>query len=98
MPIGLTRTQLDCLRVIDELTTATGRSPSYAEIAHEMDFKARSSVLRIVRILVDKGWVRHGGSRYPGKIVVLQKPPAFEEPPIELTDDARAALRRIGVA
>ena len=69
-PIPLTPTQLDCRRVIDELTVAVGHVPSYETIRHEMGWRSKSQVARHVRIRTDKRWLRHArGRQYSLEVV-----------------------------
>ena len=65
MSIGLTRVQLDCLRVIAELTALDGRSPSLDEIAAEMCLSSKARAQRIIDALVERGRItrRRGAAR-----------------------------------
>lgn len=63
--IPLTPAQLDCARVIHELTEANGYPPTYREIAHEMDYASAAQAYRTVGELAKRGWVemRRGVAR-----------------------------------
>ena len=82
---GLTRGQLDCLRIVKELMdAAAGVAPSLSEIREEMDLRSRSGVCRYLDALRDRGYIR----RLPHMaraIEILRDPPPFEEFEVELT-------------
>lgn len=88
---GLTRSQLDCLCVITELTEATGVSPSYLEIAHEMGYSGKTAVHAMVTILAEKGWIDHLPAR-ARSLRVLQRPALPDGFAVELTEAGRKAL------
>lgn len=55
---SLTRAQMTCMQVIQELTDAAGGvAPSYAEISREMDMGSRSGVHRLIAALEARGYL-----------------------------------------
>ena len=93
-PIPLTPTQLDCLRVIHELTAAEGHAPSYEAIRHEMGWRSKSQVARHVRILCDKRWLRHArGRRY--SLEVVFPPSSIPDYGVRITPDGAAHLAAV---
>lgn len=93
-PIPLTRKQLDCARVIAELTTIGGKAPAFAEVAHELDC-AVPEVYRLADQLEERGWLaRRGRCRHQTLVLQCEPPPVpMAEFAIELTERAVDALR-----
>jgi SOS-response transcriptional repressor LexA len=84
LPFGLTALMRDCLTVIQELSEATGSSPSFAEIRRELGLSSMSQVARLIAALERRGHL----ARRPGHartLTVLAPIPAPEEAEIELT-------------
>lgn len=86
MTYGLTRTQRDAMRVIQELTVE-GVSPSYEEIAAELGLASKGGVVRLVTLLVDRGYLcrRVGHAR---SLMVLKPVPMAEDGEIVALFDA----------
>lgn len=87
----LTRRQLDCARVIAELTHIAGRPPSFDEIAVELAVN-KSSAHRLVCGLEERGWLeprRHGQKRALRLTQTVTLRPECE---IEMTPEGRAYL------
>ena len=93
-PIPLTPTQLDCRRVIDELTVAVGHVPSYETIRHEMGWRSKSQVARHVRIRTDKRWLRHARGRQYSLEVVFP-PSCIPDYGVRITPDGEAHLAAV---
>lgn len=53
---GLTQVQRDVLLVIQELSIGWV-SPSFAEIAHELEFRSKSHIRSVLHALRDRGWI-----------------------------------------
>lgn len=92
---GLTRVQRDCLLIVQELTAANGIAPSLEEIGHELGFRGKNGVHRILVILRDRGHI----DWLPCKsrsLTVVRPIPMPEEPTIIGTfaapEVARAAV------
>ncbi len=66
--VGLTRGQLDTVRIVQELTAENGFSPSYEEIKRELGVASRGNVVRMVEALVERGYL----ARRPGHARTLQ--------------------------
>lgn len=90
-PEPLTPAQLDCLRVIDELTEADGHAPTYDAVRHEMGWRSRSQVARHVEILTDKGWLHHEKGRRHS-LEVLFRPSRIPDYDVRITPDGDAHL------
>lgn len=88
--LGLSRAQLDALRVIDELVGAAGFAPSYGEVAAEMGV-CKSNVARYVAALEARGWLARS-PHAARSLVVLRRPPALIEGPVGVTGAGRAAV------
>lgn len=71
---GLTRGQLYCLHVIEELIAANGYSPTLDEIRVEMDLHSKSGPHRLVAALEERGWIRRLPHR-ARSIAILRDPP-----------------------
>lgn len=54
---SLTRRQQQAMQVIQEMTEAYGVSPTYLEIATELDLASKSSVNRLVNGLAERGYI-----------------------------------------
>ncbi|HZS84414.1 MAG TPA: hypothetical protein VFA50_16180 [Stellaceae bacterium] len=74
---GLTRQMRDCLLIIQEFHDALGRSPTYVEIAHELELASKSSINRLMTSLEERGYVSRSPAR--GTITVLKLIPMPEE-------------------
>ena len=57
MTISLTKTQLDLMRVIQELQDA-GESVTYRRMGLEMDLHSLSGITRILTGLIERGYLR----------------------------------------
>lgn len=58
--MGLTHRQRDCLLVIQDLMlTSGGASPSYAEIARELE-TGKGNVCMLIQALETRGWITRG--------------------------------------
>ncbi|MBI1321316.1 MAG: hypothetical protein GC168_20515 [Candidatus Hydrogenedens sp.] len=84
---------LAALRVIAELTAATGIAPSYDELSGELDIASKGHLTAIVNGLVERGWI----ARLPGRaraIRVLHPVPLPDLATVawELSADAYGAL------
>ena len=87
----LTQRQLECARVIDELTTALGRSPLVFEIAYELDV-GPSNVIRLLKHLEERGWLQHRARNAVHAIRLTRQPPPLEDVEIEITEAGAAFL------
>ncbi|MGO4735954.1 MarR family transcriptional regulator [Bosea sp. 2KB_26] len=56
--MGLTRIQVDVLAFITARIRDRGVSPSFAEIAEELDMRSRSGAHRVVHALIERGHLR----------------------------------------
>lgn len=74
-PDPLTPAQLDCLRIIHELTEADGHCPAYDTIRVEMGMASKSGVARLLDILEEKRWIRRIRGRKFSIEVVCAPPP-----------------------
>lgn len=54
---GLTPRMLECLQFIHEAMEETNVCPSYEEIGYALELRSRSNVHRLVRSLVDRGYL-----------------------------------------
>ena len=57
MPISLTKTQLDLMRIIQELHDA-GEPVTYRRMELEMDLHSLSGITRILTGLIERGYLR----------------------------------------
>ena len=96
MAMSLTLKQLDCARVIAELTTVLGRAPSMSEIANELD-ALPGEAYRLVDGLAERGWLPQRAKDEARDLTLLHEPPPIEECRIELTDHGRAFLAEAGI-
>lgn len=87
----LTQRQLECARVIDELTTALGRSPLVVEIAYELDV-GPSNVIRLLKLLEERGWLQPRAGNAVHAIRLAHRPPPLEEVDVEITAAGAAFL------
>lgn len=77
MPTGvysITPRQLECLQVICEWQDKVGRSPSYSELASEMETGGKGAAHWLVVELEERGWVRTERQQR-SSIEVLHRPP-----------------------
>lgn len=72
-PFPLTRVQLATLQVLYELIELRGMAPTYGDIANELELSTRSSVFRVINILVGKRWI--AVDHRPIRIRILHPPP-----------------------
>jgi len=54
---ALSQRELDCALIIQEFDDVLGRSPTLAELSHELDLISRSASHRLVSALRMKGWL-----------------------------------------
>lgn len=77
MPKGvysMTPDQRDCLRIVCEWFDTYGRTPTYREIAREMDSEAPGCAHTLVSGLVERGWLART-PRKAGALRILHRPP-----------------------
>lgn len=58
---GLTKRQLECMQVLQELTDQGGPAPSYDDLARELDIAHRSGIAALIARLQERGYVRKDG-------------------------------------
>ena len=76
------------LHAIADLTAANGTSPTYQEIADELDYPNKSRVWEICQDLHGRGWLETGSPNGAWKLVLKQAPPPLPEYQIETTEAA----------
>lgn len=91
MAMSLTRNQMDCARVIAELTAQQGRPPTFAEIGDDLDL-SRPNVSRLINGLEERGWLAARAKGKPRALVLLHQPPTIEECAIEMTPEGLQRL------
>jgi len=69
-PFELTSTQEEVLKTIQEFVDKNDKSPTYSEIAEDLD---KSGVATIVHAIADKGWIGLDDSKFSRKIEVLHR-------------------------
>lgn len=90
---GLTSTQADCGRVIAAMTDFLGNSPSYDEIAAEMNLH-KGYVHRTVERLIERGWIIRPPCFAIRALRLTRSPPPFNGNPITITKAGRAYLEQ----
>lgn len=85
---GLTPKQIACMRVIQGALARTGVCPTYGEIAEDLELASRTSVLRLLQPLVERGYL----ARVPGghRSLSILRPvpmPDLSEPKFVLSAD-----------
>ena len=90
-PWPLTPMQLDCARVIHELTSLLGRAPLCAEVADEMDI-SNADVSRLANRLQERGWLKPCRRGVKRVLALRQAPPPLSEFPVEITVDGFNAI------
>lgn len=91
-PGRLTPTQLDCARIIHELTEAAGYAPSYEEIGFELGIRHKSGVHRLVLELEKHRWLTRVPHAFRSIKLLAVPPPAHYPAAIEITARGHAAL------
>lgn len=95
-PAMLTPRQAETLKFVEQYILAEGRPPSFQEVTEGVGLSSRGSILRILRILDRKGYIKlHRGQRRAMQIV---KPQSHLNPEYRRGwRDAIAAVREMGI-
>jgi len=94
--VMLTPRQAETLKFVEQYILAEGRPPSFQEVTEGVGLSSRGSILRILRILDRKGYIKlHRGQRRAMEIV---KPQSHLNPEYRRGyKDAIAAVREVGI-
>lgn len=95
----LTRLQQACAGIIAELWAANGRSPTLAELQHELDLASVHEVRHVLLQLETKGWLerQQPGQPLSFRLRVREVPIATERS-FDITDAGRAAMAAHGTS
>lgn len=89
---GLTPTQRDCMRVIQEMIDGTGVCPSYSDLRRELGIASRSSAHALVGHLVDRGYLGRTVGLHRGLTILRRVPmPSFERPALAVAPNVAEA-------
>lgn len=96
MAYSLTATQRRCLLAIESLQ-AGGARPTLGELATTLGFRNKSSVIRLLDLLQERGWIVRG-PRGSVAITVVQSLTSAEAPFIGLFDPPPHLARELAHA
>jgi SOS-response transcriptional repressor LexA len=75
-PETLTDRQLQCMRLIQDYTDASGGSaPTVAQLAAALDLKSKSGAHRLISGLVERGYIERGFARSRSLRILHRLPP-----------------------
>jgi len=94
MAITLTDRQRDCLLIVQSSIRETGRAPSYDELCIGLGITSKSTVMRLLRGLESRGYIRRVKGKHRA-IELISGVPADLSPGADLPSALRVAAGRM---